>query len=65
MKKYSLLFLLMALLTGLVGFTGLNFSGIEVVRVMFLIFADLLLVSLLARMFFPEPKMKLQRVKKN
>ena len=66
MKKKTLLFLVLALITGLVGFTGLSFSGIEVVRVMFLIFADLLVISLLAKMFFPErPKMKYQPVNKD
>ncbi|PTX44147.1 DUF1328 domain-containing protein [Gramella sp. MT6] len=65
MKKKALLFLVLAVITGLVGFTGLSFSGIEVVRVMFLIFADLLIVSLMAKLFFPDkPKMKLQRVRK-
>lgn len=62
MRKYSVLFLILAVVTGLVGFTGLNFSGIEVVRVLFLIFADLLVISLLARLFFPSNEMKAQRV---
>ena len=60
MKKYSVLFLILTLLTGLAGFAGLNFAGIEVVRVLFLIFADLLVISLLAKLFFPEPKMETQ-----
>ncbi|MFZ0490798.1 MAG: DUF1328 domain-containing protein [Salegentibacter sp.] len=60
MKKYSVLFLILTLLTGLAGFAGLNFTGIEVVRVLFLIFADLLVISLLAKLFFPEPKMETQ-----
>lgn len=63
MRKYSPLFLILAVVTGLIGFTGLSFSGIEVVRVLFLIFADLLVVSLLAKLIFPAEKMKLQRVK--
>jgi uncharacterized membrane protein YtjA (UPF0391 family) len=63
MKKKSLLFLALAIVTGLIGFTGLSFSGIEVVRVMFLIFADLLIISLMAKLFFPEKqKMKFQPV---
>jgi uncharacterized membrane protein YtjA (UPF0391 family) len=63
MKKRSLLFLALAIVTGLIGFTGLSFSGIEVVRVMFLIFADLLIISLMAKLFFPEKqKMKFQPV---
>lgn len=65
MRKKALLFLVLAAVTGLVGFTGLTFSGIEVVRIMFLIFADLLVISLMAKLFFPEkPKMKYQPVKR-
>ncbi|MDX1545129.1 MAG: DUF1328 domain-containing protein [Christiangramia sp.] len=64
MKKKTMLFLALALITGLIGFTGLSFSGIEVVRVMFLIFADLVIVSLMAKLFFPDkPKVKYQPVK--
>ncbi len=63
MKKKTLLFFVLALITGLVGFTGLSFSGVEVIRVMFLIFTDLLIVSLMAKAFFPEKsKMKYQPV---
>ena len=63
MKKKALLFLVLAVVSGLVGFTGLAFAGIEVIRVMFLIFADLLVVSLMAKLFFPDkPKMKYQPV---
>ena len=65
MKSKALLFLGLALITGAVGFTGLSFDGIEVIRVMFLIFADLLVISLMAKLFFPEkPKMKYQPVNK-
>ncbi|WP_300436982.1 DUF1328 domain-containing protein [Christiangramia sp.] len=65
MKKKTLLFLVLALITGIVGFTGLSFDGIEVIRVMFLIFADLLVISLLAKLFFREkPKVKYQPVNK-
>ncbi len=64
MRTKTLLFLVLALITGLVGFTGMSFSGIEVIRVMFLIFADLLIVSLMAKWFFPDKsKVKYQRVK--
>ncbi|WP_081209657.1 DUF1328 domain-containing protein [Salegentibacter sediminis] len=63
MRKYSSIFLILAVVTGLIGFTGLSFSGIEVVRVLFLIFADLLVISLLAKLIFPSEKMKFQRVK--
>jgi uncharacterized membrane protein YtjA (UPF0391 family) len=64
MRKHSILFLTVAVLAGVIGFSGLSFSGIEVVRVLFLIFADLLIVSLIARLFFKENKMKLQGIKK-
>ncbi|WP_282017951.1 DUF1328 domain-containing protein [Salegentibacter mishustinae] len=64
MRKYSTLFLIVAALTGAIGFSGLNFAGIEVVRVLFLIFADLLVVSLVARLFFRDDSLRLQRVKK-
>lgn len=63
MRKHSILFLTVAILAGVLGFSGLNFAGIEVVRILFLIFADLLVVSLLARLFFDDKKMKMQRVK--
>ena len=65
MKSKALLFLILAVVTGIVGFTGLSFDGIEVIRVMFLIFADLLVISLMAKLFFREkPKMKYQPVNK-
>ena len=55
----------MTIVTGLLGFAGLTFFGIEVVRVLFLIFADLLIVSLISRTCFSDTKeVKLQRVKK-
>ena len=56
---------MLTLITGLIGFTGLSFSGIEVIRVMFLIFADLVVVSLMAKLFFPDkPKLKYQPVER-
>lgn len=64
MRKYSILFLSVAILTGAIGFSGLKFSGIELIRVLFLIFADLLVVSLVARLFFRNDNLRLQRIKK-
>ncbi|WP_034923338.1 DUF1328 domain-containing protein [Gillisia sp. CAL575] len=65
MKNYTLHFLIMTIVTGLLGFAGLNFFGIEVVRILFLIFADLLIVSLISKTFFSDTNdVKLQRVKK-
>lgn len=66
MKKKTLLFTMLTLITGLIGFTGLSFSGIEVIRVMFLIFADLVVVSLIAKLFFPDkPQVKYQPVNRD
>ncbi len=64
MRKNSILFLIVAAVSGIIGFAGFDFSGVEMVRIVFLIFADLLIVSLLARLFFPAPKVKMQRVEK-
>ena len=65
MKNYTIHFLIMTLVTGLLGFAGMNFFGIEVVRVLFLIFADLLIVALISKTFFSDTKeVRLQRIKK-
>ncbi|MDT0646786.1 DUF1328 domain-containing protein [Zunongwangia sp. F260] len=65
MKKKIIIFLAFTLLTGLIGFSGMNFDGIAAVRVMFLIFADLLLVTILASFFFSsnQQQVRLERVK--
>jgi uncharacterized membrane protein YtjA (UPF0391 family) len=55
----------MTVVTGLLGFAGLTFYGISAVRVLFLIFADLLIVSLISKFFFPGlDDLKLIKVKK-
>ncbi|CAM4312075.1 DUF1328 domain-containing protein [Gillisia limnaea] len=65
MKKYMFIFLIMTVVTGLLGFAGLTFYGISAVRVLFLIFADLLIVSLISKFFFPGlDDLKLIKVKK-
>jgi len=65
MKKYTLVFLIATALTGLIGFAGLTFYGVIAVRVLFLIFADLLIVSVIAQIFFSDKnKMRLKRVRK-
>ncbi len=65
MKKYTLVFLIATALTGLVGFAGLTFYGVIAVRVLFLIFADLLIVSVIARIICSDTSsMRLKRVKK-
>lgn len=64
MKNKTILFLILTVVTGLVGFS-LSFAGVEVIRILFLIFADLLIISVLARFFFSDSrKMRLQSVKK-
>lgn len=65
MKNYLIVFIILTAVTGLVGFAGMSFSGIEVIRVLFLIFADLLIVTGLAWFFFADSrKLKLERIKK-
>lgn len=65
MRNYTILFLLLALVTGLTGFTGLKFDGVEYVRVLCLIFTDLFVVALFAKVLFPqENRMRYQRVEK-
>lgn len=65
MKKHTLVYLIATALTGLIGFAGLTFYGVIAVRVLFLIFADLLIVSVMAQIFFSDKnKMRLKRVKK-
>lgn len=65
MKNYTILFLVLTALTGLIGFAGLSFKGIEFVRITFLIFADILIITVLAKLFFlNERKMKLERIRK-
>lgn len=67
MNKKILIFLVLSIITGLVGFSGMNFDGIAAIRVMFLIFADILLVTILASFFFSSDRhqVRLERVKKN
>lgn len=64
MKHYSTIFLVLALITGLIGFAGGDFEGIEIVRVLSLIFTDLFVISLIAKAFFPDEKLQYQEVKK-
>lgn len=48
--------MIIAVIAGLIGFTGLDFRGIAIARVLFVIFADLFLVSLMAKVLFPNQK---------
>lgn len=54
MRKYSSLFLIMAVIMGLIGFTGLNFEGIAIPRILCVVFTDLFLVSLMAKVLFSD-----------
>lgn len=64
MKNYSTIFLVLALATGLIGFVGGDFGGVEIVRVSSLIFTDLFVISLIAKAFFPDEKLRYEQVKK-
>ena len=64
MEKYIIPFLIITVVTGLIGFAGLSFKGIEFVRITFLIVADLLIISVLAKFFFSDRKLRLERIKK-
>ena len=49
MRGKSITFLVLAIATGILGFALGNFIGTQVLRVLFIIFADLFIVSILAR----------------
>ena len=52
MRKMTIPFLLVSIISGIYGFAGYQLWGTEVARVIFLIAADLFIVSLFARMLF-------------
>lgn len=65
MKRYTLVFLIATVVTGLIGFAGLTFYGVIAVRLLFLIFADLLIVSVVAHLICTDTNsMRLKRVRK-
>lgn len=64
MKHYSTIFLVLALITGLVGFVFGRFEGVEIVRILSLIFTDLFVISLIAKAFFPEERLRYEKVEK-
>lgn len=65
MRNYTKLFLLLALVTAVAGFSGMKFDGIEVVRILCLVFTDLFVVSLFAHAIFnDEKKLRYQKVEK-
>lgn len=66
MEKHIVLFLVLTAVTGLIGFAGMDFEGVAAFRIFFLIFADLLVISVLSKFFFandPE-RMRLERIRK-
>lgn len=52
MKKYTIHFLILSVATGLLGFSGINFTGVEIIRILFIVAIDFLIISLLARVLF-------------
>ena len=61
MKHYSTVFLILALITGLIGFVFGRFEGVEIVRILSLVFTDLFVISLIAKAFFPEGKVRYEK----
>ena len=62
MKRLTLPFLIIAILTGIYGFGGFNLWGTEASRVLFLVSADLFVVSLFAKFLFRKRTRAVQRV---
>lgn len=60
MKRFTLHFLIIAILTGIYGFAGFDLWGTEASRVLFLVAADMFVVSLFARLLFHEKQPVLQ-----
>jgi uncharacterized membrane protein YtjA (UPF0391 family) len=59
MKDKSITLLILAAITGILGFAMGNFSGSQILRVLFVIFADLFVVSILAKALFSNaPRLK-------
>ncbi|TQD38887.1 DUF1328 domain-containing protein [Haloflavibacter putidus] len=67
MERNILICIATILLTGLIGFyPGMQFDGIGIVRVLFVIAVDLLIVSYLYKLFFSsEEKPQAVKVRKN
>ena len=65
MKDKSITFLVLALVTGVLGFAMGNFIGSQILRVLFIIFADLFIVSILAKgLFSTTPQLKKVKIRK-
>ena len=64
MKRFTLPFLIIADITGIYGFGGFDLWATEAARILFLISADLFVVSLFAKFLFKKsPKRVAQQVK--
>ncbi|GGZ46507.1 DUF1328 domain-containing protein [Mesonia mobilis] len=65
MKEKSITFLVLALVTGVLGFALGNFTGSQILRVLFIVFADLFVVSILAKgLFSNSTQLKKVKVRK-
>ena len=65
MRGKSITFLVLAIATGILGFALGNFIGTQVLRVLFIIFADLFIVSILAKgLFSNSAQLKKVKVRK-
>ncbi|MEH6407540.1 MAG: DUF1328 domain-containing protein [Leeuwenhoekiella sp.] len=62
MKKFTIHLLILAIVTGVYGFYGFDLYGTEAARVVFLIAADLFVVSLFSRLLFREKEQSAQQV---
>mgnify|MGYP001125812270 CR=1 FL=1 len=56
MKDKSITFFILTLVTGIVGFALGDYPGILFVRILFVVFADLFVVSLLAKGLFSNSR---------
>tara|TARA_B100000949_G_C14165455_1_gene400991 strand:- start:662 stop:859 length:198 start_codon:yes stop_codon:yes gene_type:complete len=65
MKEKSITFLVLALVTGILGFALGNFTGSQILRILFIVFADLFVVSILAKgLFSNSTQLKKVKVRK-
>ncbi len=55
MLKWALIFLVVALIAGVLGFGGVAFISVEIARTLFFIFLVLFAVSLIAGLFRGRP----------
>ncbi len=62
MKRFTIHFLVFAIISGIYGFGGWDLYGTEAARVLFLIGADLFVVSVFARFLFNDEQPIPQKV---